>query len=133
MKQTANAGAIMQEGDAGLTLVELLVVLVILGLIATVGGIQVVGYLQRARADTEGRSWHISSKDASVGGTVTAWSVRRRSARGQAGRRHEAYPTGCGNSESSCTWRTSIVSPSEAGQREAHSMASSLEFTLIVQ
>lgn len=38
--------------DAGLTLIELLVVLVILGLIATVGGIQVVGYLQRARTDT---------------------------------------------------------------------------------
>jgi len=38
--------------DAGLTLVELLVVLVILGLIATIGGIQVVGYLGRAKADT---------------------------------------------------------------------------------
>ena len=38
--------------DAGLTLVELLVVLVILGLIATIGGIQVVNYLGRAKADT---------------------------------------------------------------------------------
>ncbi|WP_307281956.1 type II secretion system major pseudopilin GspG [Labrys wisconsinensis] len=38
--------------DAGLTLIELLVVLVILGLIATIGGIQVVNYLGRARADT---------------------------------------------------------------------------------
>ena len=40
------------QSDAGLTLVELLVVLVILGLIATIGGIQVVGYLGRAKADT---------------------------------------------------------------------------------
>jgi general secretion pathway protein G len=38
--------------DAGLTLVELLVVLVILGLLATVGGLQVVNYLGRARVDT---------------------------------------------------------------------------------
>jgi general secretion pathway protein G len=38
--------------DAGLTLVELLVVLVILGLLATVGGLQVVKYLGRARTDT---------------------------------------------------------------------------------
>ena len=39
-------------GDAGLTLVELLVVLVILGLLATIGGLQVVKYLGRARSDT---------------------------------------------------------------------------------
>lgn len=52
MRQTANVGPLILEDDAGLTLVELLVVLVILGLIATVGGIQVVGYLQRARTDT---------------------------------------------------------------------------------
>jgi general secretion pathway protein G len=41
-----------RTGDGGFTLVELLVVLVILGLLATVGGLQVVTYLGRARADT---------------------------------------------------------------------------------
>ena len=33
----------------------------------------------------------------------------------------------------SCTWRISIISLSEAGQRLAHSIASSLEFTCIIQ
>ena len=48
----ATAGDAGPAADAGLTLVELLVVLVILGLIATIGGIQVVNYLGRAKADT---------------------------------------------------------------------------------
>src|SRR6266581_2103771 len=38
-----------------------------------------------------------------------------------------------GKSESSCTWRISIVSFSEAGQRLAHSIASSRDFTWIIQ
>jgi len=38
-----------------------------------------------------------------------------------------AFCTAGGKSEKSCTWRTSITSFSEAGQRDAHSMASSLD------
>ncbi|MGO4339883.1 type II secretion system major pseudopilin GspG [Labrys sp. KB_33_2] len=52
MNQNRSLDARFRPADAGLTLVELLVVLVILGLIATIGGIQVVNYLQRARTDT---------------------------------------------------------------------------------
>lgn len=37
--------------DRGMTLLELLVVMVILGLLATIGTVQVVGYLDRSRSD----------------------------------------------------------------------------------
>jgi hypothetical protein len=37
--------------------------------------------------------------------------------------------TSAGKSENSCTWRISITSLSEAGQRDAHSTASSIDFT----
>jgi hypothetical protein len=40
-----------------------------------------------------------------------------------------AFLTSAGKSENSCTWRTSITSLSEAGQRDAHSTASSFDFT----
>ena len=38
-----------------------------------------------------------------------------------------------GSPSISCTWRTSITSLSDAGQRDAHSMASSFDFTWIIQ
>jgi hypothetical protein len=41
--------------------------------------------------------------------------------------------TSGGKSDISCTWRTSMISFSPPGQREAHSMASSREATLIIQ
>ena len=41
--------------------------------------------------------------------------------------------TSAGKSENSWTWRTSITSLSEAGQRDAHSIASSFDFTWIIQ
>ena len=42
-------------------------------------------------------------------------------------------PGAAGKSDISCTWRTSITSLSEAGQRLAHSIASSFDFTWIIQ
>src|SRR5712692_9048907 len=41
--------------------------------------------------------------------------------------------TSAGKSDISCTWRSSITSLSEAGQRDAHSTASSLDLTWIIQ
>src|SRR6266567_685613 len=41
--------------------------------------------------------------------------------------------TSAGKSENSCTWRTSITSLSEAGQRHTHSTASAFDFTWIIQ
>ena len=41
-----------RRSEAGLTLLELLVVIVILGLLAVVGSVQVVKYLGRAKTDT---------------------------------------------------------------------------------
>src|SRR5205814_6813839 len=41
--------------------------------------------------------------------------------------------TSGGKSANSCTWRTSITSLSEAWQRDAHSTASSFDFTWIIQ
>src|SRR2546425_12840900 len=38
-----------------------------------------------------------------------------------------------GKSDNSCTWRTSMISPSSMGARLAHSMASSRDFTWITQ
>lgn len=43
------AGA--ERSSEGMTLLELLVVMVILGLLATLGSIQILGYLDRAKAD----------------------------------------------------------------------------------
>jgi general secretion pathway protein G len=40
------------RSDSGMTILELLVVVAILGVLATLGGAQVLGYLDRARADT---------------------------------------------------------------------------------
>ena len=40
-----------------------------------------------------------------------------------------AFWTSAGKSENSCTWRTSITSLSDPGQRDAHSIASSFDFT----
>ena len=44
-----------------------------------------------------------------------------------------AFLTSSGKSDSSCTWRTSITSLSEPGHREAHSIASAIDFTWIIQ
>src|SRR2546425_8501223 len=44
-----------------------------------------------------------------------------------------AFRTSGGRSSSSCTWRTSMMSPSCIGARFAHSTASSLDFTWIIQ
>jgi len=41
-----------RDPRGGMTLLELLVVMVILGLLATLGSIQILGYLDRAKADT---------------------------------------------------------------------------------
>ena len=40
------------RGDAGLSLLELMVVLVIIGLVATIAVPQLIGYLDRAKVDT---------------------------------------------------------------------------------
>lgn len=40
-----------RRGDAGLTLLELMVVLVIIGLIATIAAPQLIGYLDRSKVD----------------------------------------------------------------------------------
>ncbi len=50
-----------------------------------------------------------------------------------AGRPRTASRTACGKSSTSCTWRTSMTSSSLAGQREAHAMASSRDFTSMSQ
>ncbi|MGO4389323.1 type II secretion system major pseudopilin GspG [Microvirga sp. 2YAF29] len=42
----------LSTDEAGMTLLEILVVMVILGLLATLGSIQLMGYLGRARTDT---------------------------------------------------------------------------------
>src|SRR4029077_10261183 len=44
-----------------------------------------------------------------------------------------ALRTSSGKSSSSCTWRTSMMSPSSIGARRAHSTASSRERTWMVQ
>jgi hypothetical protein len=44
-----------------------------------------------------------------------------------------AFWTSGGKSSSSCTWRISITSFPEAGQRDAHAIASSRERTWIIQ
>lgn len=41
-----------RSGDAGLSLLELMVVLVIIGMIATIAVPQLIGYLDRAKVDT---------------------------------------------------------------------------------
>src|SRR2546423_5827126 len=46
-----------------------------------------------------------------------------------AGSLRPAFWTSGVKSSNSCTWRTSIISLSEAGQRLAHSTASSFDFT----
>lgn len=42
----------LSRDDRGMTLLEILVVMVILGLLATLGSIQLMGYLGRAKSDT---------------------------------------------------------------------------------
>src|SRR6185437_5940081 len=44
-----------------------------------------------------------------------------------------ASRTSSGKSDISCTWRISMISLAEAGQRDAHSIASSRDFTWIIQ
>lgn len=46
------AGYHFHHDNSGMTLLEILVVMVILGLLATLGSIQLMGYLDRAKADT---------------------------------------------------------------------------------
>ena len=41
--------------------------------------------------------------------------------------------TSCGKSDISKIWRTSIMSPSPAGQRDAHSIASSRDLAWMIQ
>jgi general secretion pathway protein G len=40
------------RADAGMTLLEILIAMAILGLLATLGSVQLMGYLDRAKADT---------------------------------------------------------------------------------
>ncbi|NIX78433.1 type II secretion system major pseudopilin GspG [Microvirga terricola] len=42
----------LRDNENGMTLLEILIVMVILGLLATLGSIQLMGYLGRAKSDT---------------------------------------------------------------------------------
>ncbi|WP_201837359.1 type II secretion system major pseudopilin GspG [Microvirga zambiensis] len=46
------ASSLIRQDRSGMTLLEILVVMVILGLLATLGSFQLMGYLDRAKSDT---------------------------------------------------------------------------------
>ena len=73
-------------------------------------------------------SHHLQSARASRALYFLAFSPPRNNS----GNPAAASFTSAGKSENSCTWRTSMTQ-SSPGQRVAHSIASSLDFTWIIQ
>ena len=93
------------------------------------------GPSRRRAAAASGAREHRGTRRASAGprrGSTQAPPVGPAWARSSA-KSPTAALTSAGKSARSWTWRTSITSLSEPGQREAHAIASSRDFTSIIQ
>ena len=75
------------------------------------------------------RSHHRSIRQRKPRGSVSSEAARRCTT----ARYFTSFWISGGKSDISCTCRTSITSLSPAGQRDAHSTASSFDFTWIIQ